>query len=102
MPIFYTASSSCVYQAFAGTFEAMEASFFQRETVLQIPGHRLLREDAEVTPEEFIAKEDLHRGATRKKSISVDEVDEDNDTVHTSNFLHCILLLCISSICWHL
>ncbi len=31
--IFYTASSSCVYQAFAGTFEAMEASFFQRETV---------------------------------------------------------------------
>jgi hypothetical protein len=64
-PIFYTASSSCKYQAFAGTFEAMEASFFQRETVLQIPGHRLLRKDAEVTP--------------------VDEVDKDNDTVCTLN-----------------
>jgi hypothetical protein len=38
----------------------MEASFFQRETLLQVAGHRLLREDAEVTPEEFIAKEDLH------------------------------------------
>ena len=84
-PIFYTASSSCAYQAFAGTFEAMEASFFQRETVLQIPRHRLLREHAEVTPEEFIAEEDLHRGATRKKSVTVDEVDEDDDTVRTSN-----------------
>ncbi len=83
--IFYTASPSCAYHAFAGTFEAMEASFFRRETVLQIPGHRLLREDAEVTPEEFIAKENLHCGATRKKSISVDEVDEDDDTVRTSN-----------------
>ncbi len=85
MPIFYTASSSCAYQAFAGTFEAMEATFFQRETVIQIPGHRLLREDAEVTPEEFIAKEDLHCGATKQKSIEVDEVDKDDDTVCTSN-----------------
>jgi hypothetical protein len=84
-PIFYTASSSWAFQAFAGTFEAMEASFFQRETVLQIPGHRLLRGDAEVTTEEFIAEEDLHCGATRKKSLEVDEVDEDDDTVRTSN-----------------
>ena len=60
-PVFYTASSSCAYQAFTGTFEAMEASFFQRETVLQIPRHRLLREDAEVTPEEFIAEEEQYR-----------------------------------------
>jgi hypothetical protein len=85
MPIVYTASSSRAYQAFAGTFEAMEAPFFQRETVIQIPGHCLLREDAEVTPEEFIAKEDLHRGATRKKSMEVDEVNKDDDTVCTSN-----------------
>jgi hypothetical protein len=84
-PIFYIASSSCAYQAFAGTFEAMEASFFQKETVIQIPGHRLLREDAEVMPEEFIAEEDIHRGATRKKSIAVDEVDKEDDTVCTSN-----------------
>jgi hypothetical protein len=83
--IFYTASSSCAYQAFAGTFKAMDAPFFQKETVNQIPGHRLLREDPEVTREEFIAKEDLHRGATRTKSSEVDEVDEDNDTVCTSN-----------------
>ncbi len=55
-PIFYTASSSCACQAFSGMFEAMEASFFQRETVIQIPGHRLLREDTEVTPEELLLK----------------------------------------------
>jgi hypothetical protein len=27
-PIFYTVSSSCAYQAFAGTFKALEAPFF--------------------------------------------------------------------------
>jgi hypothetical protein len=85
MPIFYTFSSSCAYQAFTGTFKALEAPFIQRETVIQIPGRRLLREEAEITPEEFIAKEDLHRRATKKKSLEVDEVDEDNGTVCTSN-----------------
>ncbi len=84
-PIFYTVSSSCAYQAFTGTFEALEAPFFQRETVIQIPGCRLLREDAEIMPDEFIAKEDLHRGATKKKSSEVDEVDKDNGTVCTLN-----------------
>jgi hypothetical protein len=45
-PIFYTPSSCHAFQAFAGRFEAMEASFFQRETVIRISSHRLLREDA--------------------------------------------------------
>jgi hypothetical protein len=84
-PIFYTVSSFHAYQAFAGMFEALEAPFFQKETVIQIPSCHLLREDAEITPEEFISKEDLHCGATKKKSLEVDEVDEDNDTVCTSN-----------------
>jgi hypothetical protein len=34
MPVFYTASSSMCYRAFASTFEAMEASFFRQEKVL--------------------------------------------------------------------
>jgi hypothetical protein len=84
-PIFYTVSSSCVYQSFAGMFKALEAPFFQRETVIQILGHHLLRKDAEITPEEFIAKEDLHHGATKKKSLEVDEVEKDDNTVCTSN-----------------
>ncbi len=79
-PIFYTALSSSTYRAFAATFEAMEAPFFWRETVLQLPpGQRFLREHA--VPEEFVAKEDLHRDTTK----SVDMVDKDNETVCTSN-----------------
>jgi hypothetical protein len=36
--LLYIASSLTRYCAFATTFEAMEASFFQREKVLQFPG----------------------------------------------------------------
>jgi hypothetical protein len=38
VPIMHLVSSSCAYRAFATNFEACEASFFQREHVLQIPG----------------------------------------------------------------
>jgi hypothetical protein len=38
VPVFYTASSSQIYCAFAPTFEAMEALYFQREKVLEYPG----------------------------------------------------------------
>jgi hypothetical protein len=78
-PIFHTASSSSTYRAFAAPFKAMEAPFFQRETALQLPGQWFPREY--IIPEEFVAKEDLHQG--KKKSIN--EVDKDDDTVHTSN-----------------
>jgi hypothetical protein len=43
-------------------FEAREAPFFQRETVFQVPGRTLLRENAEITPEEFVAEENFHHG----------------------------------------
>jgi len=45
VPVFYTASSSTRYRAFATTFEAMEAFFYQREKVLQYPGRRDLLDD---------------------------------------------------------
>jgi hypothetical protein len=73
-PVFYTVFSSRAYQAFAGTFEALEAPFFQRETVIQIPGCRLLREDTEITPEEFIAKEELPQGVKILTGNSKDHV----------------------------
>ncbi len=57
-PIFHTASSSSTYRAFAATFKVMEAPFFWRETALQLPGQRFLREY--IIPEKFVAKEDLH------------------------------------------
>ncbi len=71
------------YQTFAATFEACEASFFQRETVLQVPGCTLLRENAEITPEEFVAEEDFHRG-NRKRLID-NKVNKDDETIQTSN-----------------
>jgi hypothetical protein len=62
VPTFFTAPSSNMYQTFTILFESWEAQFFQRETVLQVPGHTLLRGDAKVTPEEFVAEEDFHHG----------------------------------------
>jgi hypothetical protein len=83
VPTFFTAPSLHTYQTFAATFEACEAPFFQRETVLQVPGRTLLRENAKITPEEFVAEEDFHRG-NRKRLID-DKVNEDDETICTSN-----------------
>ena len=81
MPVFYTASSSTRYRAFAATFEAMEASFFQREKVLQFPGRHDLMDD--IDPAEFVAEENLNY---RKNETSKTEgVSEDDETIKTSN-----------------
>jgi hypothetical protein len=79
--VFYTASSSTRYRAFAATFEAMEAFFFQREKVLQFPGRRDLMDD--IDPAEFVVEENLN---IKEKGMSEDEgVTEDNDTIKTLN-----------------
>ncbi len=82
-PTFFTAPSSRTYQTFAATFEACEAPFFQRETVLQVPGCALLRENAVITPEEFVAEEDFHHG--NRKQVIDDKVNKDDETICTSN-----------------
>ncbi len=82
-PTFFTAPSSCTYQTFAALFQACNAPFFQRETVLQVPGCMLLRENAKITPEEFVAEEDFHRG-NRKRLID-DKVNKDDETICKSN-----------------
>ncbi len=46
--MFFTAPSSCTYQAFTTTYKGFEANFFQHEMVLKLPGRRLPREDKEV------------------------------------------------------
>jgi hypothetical protein len=79
----FTAPSLRTYQTFAATFEACEAPFFQRETVLQVPGCTLLRENAKITPEEFVAEEDFHRG--NRKWLIDSKVNKDDKTIHTSN-----------------
>ncbi len=81
VPVFYTASSLMRYQAFAATFEAMEASFFQREKVLQFPGRSDLMDN--IDPAEFIAEENLNY---KEKETSEDEgVHKDDETIKALN-----------------
>jgi hypothetical protein len=61
----------------------MRPHFFQRETILQVPGCTLLRENAEITPEEILAEEDFHHG--NRKWLINDKVNKDDKTICTSN-----------------
>jgi hypothetical protein len=58
--IFHMAPASCTYRAFTATYEACEAAFYHRETVLQVPGLLVPREAAELDPSEFVAVENLN------------------------------------------
>jgi hypothetical protein len=59
----------------------MEASFFQREKVLQFPGHRDLMDG--IDPAEFVVEENLNY---KKNETSEDEVvNGDDKTIKTSN-----------------
>jgi len=81
-PIFTTALSSRTYRAFATTFEALKASYYRKETVLQYPGRYPMDNQPALVPEEFVAKENLNYN----KGISVDEgVKSDDEMVETSN-----------------
>jgi hypothetical protein len=81
-PIFTTAPSSRAYCAFATTFEALEASNYRKETVLQYPSRHLMDNEPAFAPEEFVAEENLNF----EQDASVDEgVKSDDDTVKTSN-----------------
>ena len=81
-PIFTTAPSSRAYRAFATTFEALEAPYYRKETVLQYPGRYLMDDEPAFAPEEFVAEENLNF----EKEVSVAEgVESDDETVKTSN-----------------
>ncbi len=81
-PIFTMAPLPLAYRAFATAFEALEAPYYQKETVLQYPRHNLMDNKPALVPEEFVAEENLNY----KKDMSVDEgVDSDHDTVKTSH-----------------
>ncbi len=82
------APSLQAYQAFALTFEALEAPYFRREHVLPYPGQRPIATEGPFDPmdllsrEEFIAEENL---LLDKQQKSVDEgVTEDNETIQTA------------------
>jgi hypothetical protein len=68
VPIMHSASSSRAYRAFATTFEACEASFFQQEHVLQIPGQQIDSQTAS-DEQEFVAEENVN--LNKQKSAEV-------------------------------
>jgi hypothetical protein len=85
MLTFYTASSSKAY-AFTATCEAFKASFFCRETVLQVPRLQAPREAAELNPSKFITVENLNlRQKKREAYLSDSAVTKDDETFKTSN-----------------
>jgi hypothetical protein len=49
-PIFTMAPSSRAYRAFATTFEALEAPYYCKETVLQYPGCHLMDDEPVFAP----------------------------------------------------
>jgi hypothetical protein len=53
----YSASSSLTYRAYATTFEALEATFYRHEHVLQFPG---LRRRDDLAEQEFVAEENIN------------------------------------------
>jgi hypothetical protein len=80
VPTIYSASSSLAYCAYATTFEALKASFFHREHVLQFPG---LRRCDDLAEQEFIADENINY--EKGKSTSEGAINHDDETIKTSN-----------------
>ncbi len=68
----YSALSSLAYRAYTTTFEALEASFFRREHVVQFPGLRRCNNLAE---QEFVAEENINY----KKGKSTSETAMNNN-----------------------
>jgi hypothetical protein len=79
-PIFTTAPLSRACCSFATTFEALEAPYYRKETVLQYPHHNLMDDKPALAPEEFVVEENLNY----KKQVN-EGVDSNDDTVKSSN-----------------
>jgi hypothetical protein len=82
VPILYTAALLSAYRAFATTFKAMEAPFFQREMVLQFPGRGRTIDKPSLVPEEFVAEENVNN---QKDMSASEEANADNRTVKAVN-----------------
>ncbi len=84
VPILYTAALLHAYRAFATTFEALEAPFYQREKVLQFPGRGRTIDKPDLVPEEFVAEENVNY----QKDVSASEgANVDDRPVKTANLL---------------
>jgi hypothetical protein len=84
VPIIYTATLLRAYRAFATTFEAMEAPFFQRERVLQFPGRGRTIDKREFVPEKFLAEENVNY---QKNMLASEGANTEDRMVKTANLL---------------
>jgi hypothetical protein len=82
VPILYTATLSRAYRAFATTFQAMEAPFFQRERVLQFPGRGRTVNEPKLVLEEFVVEENVNY---RKDVLASEVASADDRTVKMAN-----------------
>jgi len=81
-PIFPMAPSSRAYCAFATTFEALEAPYYRKETVLQYPSRHLMDNEPSFAPEELVSEENHNF----EKEVSITEgVESDGEMVKTWN-----------------
>ena len=87
VPVLYMALSLTCYCAFAATFEAMEASIFQSEKVLEYPGQQDLMDDIELVPEEFSLR--MKTSITTRKFQSMRELQKTmKQSKHQMYLLH--------------
>jgi hypothetical protein len=77
VPILYTNALLHAYRAFATTFEAMEAPFFQQERVLQFPGWGRTINEPKLVPEEFVAEKNINY----RKYVSASEGANADDRI---------------------
>ncbi len=86
VPILYTATLLRAYRAFATTFEAMEAPFFQGERVLKFSGRRCTVNKPKLVPEEFVAEENVNY----QKDMSASEGANANNRMVKRQTYHCL------------
>ena len=70
---------------YAATYEACEAAFYHRETVLQVPGLSVPREAAELDPSEFVAVKHVNLHKKTREDVLVDNINADDKTVQMKN-----------------
>ncbi len=82
--IMYTPALSHAYRAFTTTFKVLEAPFFQREKVLQFPGHGHTINEPDLVPEEFMAEENVNYC---RDVLASEGANADDKMVEMSNLL---------------
>ncbi len=88
-PIFFTFPKTSAYRAFAATFMALEAPFFWREHVLQVPGSRNLV-GPPLSEEEFVVEESINHPPSparegensKEKNSGIQAAEGDSPSAH--------------------